>query len=86
MSECEGCEPGWCERHQVNKSPRMAELCGDPSHPSYWHAWEHGYGPGQIGKGIGDTVAKVINTATDGRLKPCGGCGERRKKLNQLSE
>jgi len=47
---------------------------------------EHGYGPGQKGKGIGDTVAKVINTATDGRLKPCGGCGERRKKLNELSE
>jgi len=86
MSGCEGCEPGWCERHKVNKSPRMAELCNHPSHPSYWHAWENGYGPGQKGKGIGDTVAKVINAATAGRLPPCDSCGERRRQLNELSE
>jgi hypothetical protein len=47
MSECEGCEPGWCERHKCNKSPRMVELCGSGEHPGYWHAWENGYGPGQ---------------------------------------
>ena len=85
MSECEGCKPGWCERHKVTKSERLAELCGHPLHPSYWEAWEKGYGPGQKASGLGDVVAKAINTVTDGRLKPCGGCGQRREKLNALT-
>jgi hypothetical protein len=84
MSECDNCEPGWCERHKCNKSPRMVELCGSADHPGYWHAWENGYGPGQKGKGIGDTVAKAINTVTRGKVRPCGGCGGRRAALNQM--
>lgn len=35
-------------------------------------------------RGLGDTVAKVIKVATGGLVKPCGGCEDRRKKLNEL--
>ena len=35
-------------------------------------------------RGLGDTVAKVIKAVTLGRVKPCGGCGKRRAKLNRL--
>jgi hypothetical protein len=35
-------------------------------------------------RGLGDTVAKVIKTATFGLVKHCGGCEERRKRLNEL--
>jgi hypothetical protein len=62
----------------------MVELCGSDEHPGYWHAWENGYGPGQRGKGLGDTVARAINTVTRGKVKPCGGCGHRRAALNQM--
>jgi hypothetical protein len=84
MSDCERCEPGWCKRHGVDKSPRMVELCGSDDHPGYWHAWENGYGPGQKGKGLGDTVARAINTVSRGKIKPCGGCTQRRHTLNQM--
>ena len=35
-------------------------------------------------RGLGDTVAKVIDKATGGRVKPCGGCKERQAWLNKL--
>ena len=35
-------------------------------------------------KGLGDTVAKVIHKVSRGRIKPCGGCKKRQKKLNKL--
>ena len=33
--------------------------------------------------GFGDTVAKIIKTATGGRVKPCGKCQKRREALNK---
>ena len=37
-------------------------------------------------RGVGDTVKKIINTITLGKLKPKKGCGcnKRRKKLNKI--
>lgn len=35
-------------------------------------------------RGLGDTVAKVISTATGGLVRPCGGCKKRQEKLNEL--
>lgn len=35
-------------------------------------------------RGLGDTVAKVIDKATGGLVKPCGGCKERQAFLNKL--
>jgi hypothetical protein len=35
-------------------------------------------------RGLGDTVAKVIETVTGGRVRPCGGCHKRRAALNRL--
>src|SRR5688572_11825772 len=33
-------------------------------------------------RGVGDTVAKTIQKATFGLVKPCGGCKQRQAKLN----
>lgn len=35
-------------------------------------------------RGLGDTVARVIKWATGGRVRPCGGCGKRRARLNRV--
>lgn len=73
----------FCPRHKVKKSPRLIYLC--QNRPGYFEAWEEGYGPGQTKPlGLGDKVAKAINTATMGKIKPCGGCKKRKAKLNTL--
>jgi hypothetical protein len=33
-------------------------------------------------KGLGDTISNVIKKVSGGRIKECGGCGERREWLN----
>ena len=35
-------------------------------------------------RGLGDKVSRIIKKATNGRLKPCGGCAKRRHLLNKL--
>lgn len=35
-------------------------------------------------RGLGDTVARVIQKVTGGRVKPCDGCKRRQAKLNEL--
>lgn len=35
-------------------------------------------------RGLGDTVANVIQAVTFGLVKPCGGCKERQEALNRL--
>ena len=35
-------------------------------------------------RGFGDTVAKAIHKVSRGKIKPCGGCKKRQKKLNEL--
>jgi len=35
-------------------------------------------------KGLGDTVKKIIDTVTRGKVKPCGGCKKRQEALNKL--
>ena len=52
MNGCTCKEPGWCERHKVQKSARMHKLCqmgarGEKPGVRYWKAWEKGRGPGQ---------------------------------------
>lgn len=63
---------------------------------TYWLAWEKGQigatappdpvlepeGFCDRGKGLGDTVAKAIKTATLGTVTPCGGCKQRAATLN----
>jgi hypothetical protein len=43
--KCDGCEPGWCERHQVHKPAGLVHLC--QTNERYFRAWEEGRGPGQ---------------------------------------
>jgi hypothetical protein len=33
-------------------------------------------------RGLGDTISNVIKNVSGGRIKECGGCGERREWLN----
>lgn len=35
-------------------------------------------------KGLGDTVKKIINKVTGGKVKQCGGCKKRQEALNKL--
>ena len=35
-------------------------------------------------KGFGDTVARAIRTVSRNRIKECGGCKDRRDKLNKI--
>ena len=34
--------------------------------------------------GVGDTVKKMIEKVSKGKIKPCGGCKKRQKMLNNL--
>ena len=52
--------------------------------PPGWPTCPHGRPWGFEGpsRGLGDTVAKWIKWLTRGRVKPCGGCRERRARWN----
>lgn len=39
---------------------------------------------GPADRGLGDTVARVIQKATFGRVQPCEGCKKRQAALNRL--
>jgi hypothetical protein len=82
---CECDQPGECKRHGIVKTPKQHSLCGDPSRPGYWEAWESGSGPGQGVRGAGDIVARAILAASRGRIKPCDGCKQRQAALNALT-
>lgn len=46
MTGCTCDTPGFCERHQVKKNAHWHLLC--KTNDRYFHAWEHGHGPGQV--------------------------------------
>mgnify|MGYP003149489184 FL=1 len=35
-------------------------------------------------KGIGDTISRVINKVSRGKIKECGGCTKRKESLNRI--
>lgn len=88
---CSG--PGWCERHQIDKSETMFRHCQLDRSESikYWRAWEQGQlgatapeTPELLARGLGDRVAKAIERTTRGRVKSCGGCKKRQGALNRM--
>ena len=38
----------------------------------------------QRSQGLGDTIKKMIDKATLGKVKPCGGCKKRQAALNKM--
>ncbi len=38
----------------------------------------------KIDKGLGDTIARAINTVSRGTIKECGGCTQRKEFLNKV--
>ena len=73
---CECTEPGWCERHQCNKTPQWHRLC--QTSQKYFDAYEQGRGPGQF-----DSLPPPSSTArtTAVTAAPPPGPGTELKKL-----
>jgi hypothetical protein len=96
VTGCECPEPGWCQRHGVQKSPHWHHLC--QTHPEYFAIWEAGTGPGQAipgGQGLGDKVEQLLSAvgitqeryvAVKGAFGLKGGCGcaKRKALLNKI--
>ena len=38
----------------------------------------------KIDKGLGDTIARAINTVSRGKIQECGGCTKRKEFLNKV--
>ena len=57
MNKCECKEPGWCQRHLVNKNECLFQLCKNNSR--YWEAWENNKGPRQINGARGHVTVNV---------------------------
>ncbi len=80
MTQCECKQPGFCERHQVNKTPEWHQLC--QTHAGYFALWEEGRGPDQLRQSDGQTRAPAPSKGGPGtelkkllskfRLKPKG--------------
>ena len=47
---------------------------------SLFDNWNKKYGD----RGLGDTVSRVIDTVSRGKIKECGGCKKRKEYLNSL--
>lgn len=87
---CEGCKPGFCKRHKINKTENMVVLCG--KNQDFFDRWEKGEGPtseddenfyplGTIVKGLLDKVGvgKLVETV----VEDCN-CPERQFKLDHV--
>lgn len=82
---------GCCERHRMQKSSHLHKLCVErEDYRRLWDRKAEGRQPPapqqEKGKsrGLGDTVAKVIQVVTFGVVKPCRKCKKRQAKLNRL--
>lgn len=81
--------PGFCQRHQCQKSAAFVKLC--QTRQPYFDAWQRGEGPCLADQrpkffGLGDALELLIQWITFGRLKPWPGCGCQRRKawLNRI--
>ncbi len=66
LTDCECTEPGWCERHECNKSWRLHQMCRRSR--SYFQAWEEGRGPGMVTRAVNFVSAVVTHAATGAQL------------------
>ena len=88
--ECNIPDGGYCERHDVEKSPHLVHLC--QTKERYFIAWEENRGPGQLGgDGLGDRIERALNAVgiTKKRVskvtgRPCCGCGQRQRLANKI--
>lgn len=60
MHDCQCEEPGWCERHQCQKSAHFHRLCR--TREDYFRLWERGNGPGQIPRDEPYEIAPLRNS------------------------
>ena len=71
---CECKTPGWCERHQIDKTPPMHHLC--KTSEEWFNKWESGTGPGQPDYDAeGGTPMDQAVPPTSQFLCPAQGCG-----------
>ena len=81
-AKCERCrdlegDRAWREMIARNFEVPGGEIDWKCPHGLHW-------GDGGPIRGLGDLVAKAIKFVSRGRIKPCGGCKKRRKRLNEL--
>ncbi len=90
QTPCECIAPGYCERHNCNKTQHHFTLC--KNRIDYFNAYERGVGPGQrklmpvprqFVVGLGDVAAFLIRLVTFGRLKMCPDCKARKARWNR---
>lgn len=101
MSDSTPCDcplAGWCPRHKFTTSLREFELCR--TRAEYFDLFASGNAPQHHREAkarglppprrsrlpLGDWIAKGIEVATFGKVKPCGGCSKRKRKLNEIGE
>lgn len=75
LTPCECPLAGYCNRHKVNKSIKLHELC--QTKMNYFQAWEEGRGPRQ-----NEEPQEITNTGASYYLRRaiCDGCSERTSK------
>lgn len=82
VTDCECTEPGWCERHQCEKTRYCFELCR--RRQDFFQLWEEKRGPGQ-GNKRSPNLARQRPCRHLGRIvdeRPCQGCrGQVRVKI-----
>lgn len=87
---CEGCQPGFCTRHKVNKNENLVKLCA--TRQEYFDKWEKGEGPteedqedyyplGTVLKGLLDKVGvgQLVNKV----VEDCD-CPDRQFKMDHV--
>ena len=80
---------GWCKLWAAHTNGQFCGLClrrGQDHIGVVFARRDHKAIPvaPKKARGAGDTVAKAIHTVSRGRIKPCGGCKKRQKKLNEI--
>lgn len=74
-----------CHACQKRREKRSGFNCPESARPFVEHA-SAGECPLLLfpSRGLGDTAAKVIHTATMGLIAPCDGCRGRKESLNRI--
>jgi hypothetical protein len=87
---CEGCQPGFCKRHNGNKTENMVKLC--MTNKEFFDKWENGEGSfaeeGEEFYPIGTVLKNIfkyvgVDRVVEAVVENCN-CSEREFKLNHV--
>jgi len=73
VTECECTQPGWCPRHQCEKSAYWLSMCQRV--PALIAAWDRGAGPRGAAQAVGDrSRERCVHLGAEIRREQCSGC------------